>query len=191
MSKTIRITQHDLKDAFKILSCFTSKEETRYYLCGVFAEFKGDDLLLVATDGHTLCQIKPLFQIIDEGANWSGIIPNSAIKNLITICKGAKDETDGGVLISIEDNKMNFRFPDQSYACGLIDGTYPDYTKVIPAGEQTLGHNFQAKFLKNAINAFNKEPLNIAFDNNAENSAHLITSDRITNTKVVLMPMRV
>ena len=108
-----------------------SNEETRYYLNGIFfhkAEKNSINFLrAVATDGHRLAQYDiPL----PEGAkDMTGIIiPKKTIFELRKVL----DDADGDVAISLNENKIKFTFSDLKVISKVIDGTFPDYTKVIP-----------------------------------------------------------
>ncbi len=108
-----------------------SNEETRYYLNGIFfhkAEKNSINFLrAVATDGHRLAQYDiPL----PEGAEeMTGIIiPKKTILELRKVL----DDADGDVAISLNENKIKFAFSDLKVISKVIDGTFPDYTKVIP-----------------------------------------------------------
>ena len=126
-----------------------SNEETRYYLNGIFLH-KADRssiqfLRAVATDGHRLAQYDiPLPQGAEEITGV--IIPKKTIFELRKVL----DDANGDVSISLNENKIKFTFNDLKIISKVIDGTFPDYTKVIP---QNNDKNFKTNNieLKNAI----------------------------------------
>ena len=126
-----------------------SNEETRYYLNGIFFH-KADRnsiqfLRAVATDGHRLAQYDiPLPQGAEEITGI--IIPKKTIFELRKVL----DDANGDVSISLNENKIKFTFNDLKIISKVIDGTFPDYTKVIP---QNNNKNFKTNNneLKNAI----------------------------------------
>ena len=126
-----------------------SNEETRYYLNGIFLH-KADRnsiqfLRAVATDGHRLAQYDiPLPQGAEEITGI--IIPKKTIFELRKVL----DDANGDVSISLNENKIKFTFNDLKIISKVIDGTFPDYTKVIP---QNNNKNFKTtnNELKNAI----------------------------------------
>jgi DNA polymerase-3 subunit beta len=126
-----------------------SNEETRYYLNGIFLH-KADRnsiqfLRAVATDGHRLAQYDiPLPQGAEEITGI--IIPKKTIFELRKVL----DDANGDVSISLNENKIKFTFNDLKIISKVIDGTFPDYTKVIP---QNNNKNFKTNNneLKNAI----------------------------------------
>ena len=107
-----------------------SIEETRYYLNGIFLhvpEANKDKLRAVATDGHRLAQAEiPL----PKGAENipSIILPRKAVGEI----RKLTDVTDGSIEIIISDTKAKFIFPNTILTTKLIDGTFPDYQRVIP-----------------------------------------------------------
>ncbi len=110
-----------------------SHEETRYYLNGVYlhvAEGEGGKVLrAVATDGHRLARIDaPL----PEGAeNMPGVIvPRKTVAELGKLL--ADDDTE--IAVSVSETKVRFATPDITLTSKVIDGTFPDYTRVIPTG---------------------------------------------------------
>ena len=107
-----------------------SLEETRYYLNGIFLHVADSDnqkLRAVATDGHRLAQAEiPL----PEGAsNMPGIIlPRKAVGEIRKLTDG----TDGKIKVIISNTKAQFVFPNSILTTKLIDGSFPDYQRVIP-----------------------------------------------------------
>ena len=126
-----------------------SNEETRYYLNGIFLHKAERDsiqfLRAVATDGHRLAQYDiPLPQGAEDITGI--IIPKKTIYELRKVL----DDANGDVSVSLNENKIKFSFNDLKVVSKVIDGTFPDYTKVIP---QKNDKNFKTNNsdLKNAI----------------------------------------
>ena len=118
-----------------------SNEETRYYLNGVFLHQTQKDsidiLRAVATDGHRLAQYDiPLPQGAKE---MNGIIiPKKMIQELRRVL----DDASGDINIELNENKIKFSFNNIQIISKVIDGTFPDYTKVIPqSNDKTLTMN--------------------------------------------------
>tara|TARA_Y100000816_G_scaffold275505_1_gene243797 strand:+ start:430 stop:1557 length:1128 start_codon:yes stop_codon:yes gene_type:complete len=126
-----------------------SNEETRYYLNGIFLH-KADRnsiqfLRAVATDGHRLAQYDiPLPQGAEEITGI--IIPKKTIFELRKVLEDA----NGDVNISLNENKIKFAFNDLKIISKVIDGTFPDYTKVIPQNNNKKFKTNNTE-LKNAI----------------------------------------
>lgn len=110
-----------------------STEETRYYLNGVYlhvAKSEGGDSVLraVATDGHRLARIE--MALPAGAAGMAGvIIPRKAVTEL----KKLTEENSGDIQIGVSENKIKFATGNVVLLSKLIDGTFPDYEKVIPS----------------------------------------------------------
>jgi DNA polymerase-3 subunit beta len=108
-----------------------SSDETRYYLNGAFMhciEIEGRRMLrMVTTDGHRLARIET--PAPDGTADMPAVIvPRKAGAEIGKLCKGASEIT-----IALSQNKMRVDIGDVRLSTKLIDGTYPDYSRVIPA----------------------------------------------------------
>lgn len=106
-----------------------STEETRYYLNGVYLHVEGSNLIAVATDGHRLA--KYMVQAPSGAVGMPGIIvPKKTISETQKIVSG----NDGEVSISVSDTKIRIKSKNTILTSKLIDGTFPDYQRVIPQG---------------------------------------------------------
>lgn len=108
-----------------------SVEETRYNLNGIyFHEKQGEKggLTAVATDGHRLACATVMLPSGAEGIP-GVIIPRKTIGELSKLAA----EMEGNVAISMSANQIRFKIGDVELSSRLIDGTYPEYEKVIPA----------------------------------------------------------
>ncbi|GHF12861.1 DNA polymerase III subunit beta [Kordiimonas sediminis] len=110
-----------------------STEETRYYLNGIYLHVAdtedGPRLRAVATDGHRLAQVE---QEVPEGA--SGIPGIIIPRKTVAEVRKLIDEFEGAVEIALSDTKIRFSFNGAVITSKLIDGTFPDYSRVIPKG---------------------------------------------------------
>ncbi len=110
-----------------------SSEETRYYLMGIFLHLADDQLKAAATDGHRLARVvlpKP------DGADGMPdvIIPRKCVAELRKLL----EEVEGTVAISMSATKVRFGLGSAVLTSKLIDGTFPDYNRVIPTGNDKL-----------------------------------------------------
>ena len=110
-----------------------STEETRYYLNGVYMHVaegaEGPTLRCVATDGHRLARIDaPL----PDGAEAMPdvIVPRKTVGELRKLL----EDDDTQVAVSVSATKVRFATPDITLTSKVIDGTFPDYARVIPNG---------------------------------------------------------
>jgi len=110
-----------------------SSEETRYYLMGIFLHVIDDQMRAAATDGHRLARVtiaKP------DGADGMPdvIIPRKAVQELYRLL----EELEGTVEISLSPTKVRFGLGSAVLTSKLIDGTFPDYNRVIPTANDKL-----------------------------------------------------
>lgn len=114
-----------------------STEETRYYLNGIYLHAhneKGKTVLrAVATDGHRLARYE---QPASKGAaEIPGIIvPRKTVNEVRKLLDGV----DGEVEVSISDTKIRFQIGSVVLTSKLIDGTFPEYQRVIPSGNDKM-----------------------------------------------------
>ncbi len=122
-----------------------SVEETRYNLNGIYLHQKDNALVAVATDGHRLACTR---QNLPEGAEKMPgvIIPRKTINELTKLLS----ENPADVGISLSANQIRFQMGDIELSSRLIDGTYPEYEKVIPTGN-THQMIAETKALSNVI----------------------------------------
>lgn len=113
-----------------------STEETRYYLNGIFLHVSDEAqpvLKAAATDGHRLARVTVPRPDGAEGMP-DIIVPRKCIGELRKLL----DEVDGSVLIDLSASKIRFGLGSAILTSKLIDGTFPDYSRVIPTGNDKL-----------------------------------------------------
>ena len=114
-----------------------STEETRYYLNGIYlhvAEAGGKATLrAVSTDGHRLARVE--LPVPDGAQRMPGVIvPRKAVIELRRLLDDASEPVE----IALSDNKIRFGFDSVVLTTKLIDGTFPDYARVIPTGNDKI-----------------------------------------------------
>jgi DNA polymerase-3 subunit beta len=131
LSHRFEIAAGELKRLIDKTRFAISTEETRYYLNGIYlhtATQAGQPTLrAVATDGHRLAQAElPL----PRGADgMPGIIlPRKTVHELHRLVEGS----DAGVSVGVSASKARFEIGSVTLTTKLIDGTFPDYGRVIP-----------------------------------------------------------
>lgn len=110
-----------------------STEETRYYLNGVYMHVADGDggktLRCVATDGHRLARIDA--PMPERAGDMPGVIvPRKTVGELRKLL----DDDDLKVAVSVSETKIRFATPNITLTSKVIDGTFPDYSRVIPQG---------------------------------------------------------
>ena len=123
----------DLRRLFDKSKFAISTEETRYYLNGVYMHVaqgeSGQVLRCVATDGHRLARVD---MPLPSGAeSMPGVIvPRKTVGELRKLL----DDDEMSIAVSVSETKVRFATPDITLTSKVIDGTFPDYTRVIPMG---------------------------------------------------------
>ncbi|PWC56728.1 DNA polymerase III subunit beta [Azospirillum sp. TSO22-1] len=118
-----------------------STEETRYYLNGIYvhaartAADTGDIPVLraVATDGHRLARVEMPLPAGADGIP-GVIVPRKTVMEIRKLIDEAADRIE----ISLSENKIRFAFDQIIVTSKLIDGTFPDYERVIPVGNDKV-----------------------------------------------------
>jgi DNA polymerase-3 subunit beta len=138
MTHKFTLPAKDLKRLIDKTQFAISTEETRYYLNGIYlhvaASGSAQRLRAVATDGHRLAQVE-----LDAPAGAHGmpgiIVPRKTVGEVQRLIEDLEAE----VTIELSQSKIRFTIGDVVLTSKLIDGTFPDYGRVIPAGnDKTL-----------------------------------------------------
>lgn len=149
-------------DLFRAAYVCVSTEETRYYLNGVYVEPHADEgVILVATDGHRLVCIH------DATGTASGAAIIRVDKNVLKKCRKGRRENRREIQVNLEAERADvlaFEYapdwrdhhgspetgrPVAVQAGCVIDGTFPDYRRVIPSTSGTERHadTFNGRYL--------------------------------------------
>lgn len=148
-----------------------STEETRYYLNGVYLHAANNQgaavLRAVATDGHRLARMEVA---LPEGAeNIPGvIIPRKTVSELYKLVEEGGEKVE----IALSETKIRFSMGNAVLVSKLIDGTFPDYERVIPTGND--------KIMEVDGKAFSQ----------AVDRVSVITSEKSRGIKLVLAPSK-
>jgi DNA polymerase-3 subunit beta len=113
----------------KMLLCThfaASSDETRYILNGVLLSFRGDKLVVVATDGRRMAMFEQEMDFAkDAEGDW--VVPSKTVRELIG---NLRDE--GNIKIMVTDNQIAFDFDNILVVSKLIEGTFPNFMQVVP-----------------------------------------------------------
>jgi DNA polymerase-3 subunit beta len=133
MTHSFTVGAADLKRLIDKTQFAISTEETRYYLNGIYLHAAGTakapTLRAVATDGHRLAQVE---LALPKGAvGMPGIIvPRKTVGEVQRLI----EDNEAEVAIELSQGKIRFTIGDVVLTSKLIDGTFPDYARVIPSG---------------------------------------------------------
>ena len=125
----------DLKKLIDNTQFAISTEETRYYLNGIFihtTDVGGATMLrAVATDGHRLARVE--IPAPKGAAGMPGVIvPRKAVSEVQKLI----EDGEADVTVELSPAKARFNFGETVLTTKLIDGTFPDYARVIPTGNE-------------------------------------------------------
>lgn len=124
----------DLAALFAPVSFAISTEETRYYLNGIYLAGTADTLTAVATDGHRLSKHTADLPVGEPACEFAGVIIPRKTVGLVP---------KGEVTVRLSDAKIQFETMDSAnnvtlITSKLIEGTFPDYQRVIPTGNDRV-----------------------------------------------------
>jgi DNA polymerase-3 subunit beta len=131
MSHKFTLAPADLKRLIEKTQFAISTEETRYYLNGIYLHIAGSGkasmLRAVATDGHRLAQVELALPAGAEGMPGI-IVPRKTVGEVQRLI----EDNDGEVSVELSSSKIRFSIGAITLTSKLIDGTFPDYGRVIP-----------------------------------------------------------
>ncbi len=132
-----RLAADDLKRLIDKTRFAISTEETRFYLNGIYLHAAKDGktptMRAAATDGHRLARYE--LDLPDGAADMPGVI---VPRKTVTELRRLLDDAEGAIDISLSDTKVQFSTDGVELTSKLIDGTFPDYQRVIPAGNDKV-----------------------------------------------------
>ena len=145
MTHSFKLAAADLKRLIDKTQFAISTEETRYYLNGIYLHTAGTakagTLRAVATDGHRLAQVE--LPLPEGAAGMPGIIvPRKTVGEVQRLIETG----EGEVAIELSAGKIRFSIGDVVLTSKLIDGTFPDYGRVIPQGNDKVLRVDKAEF---------------------------------------------
>jgi len=124
----VTLPQKTLKHLFNMVHFAMAQQDIRYYLNGLLIVVDGKNIIAVATDGHRLafCQVET-----DQNfQRQEVIIPRKTILELQRLL----DDSDAPVDVAIANNQIKLKFADIELISKLVEGKFPDYTRVVPKG---------------------------------------------------------
>ncbi|MFN3659463.1 MAG: DNA polymerase III subunit beta [Pseudolabrys sp.] len=137
MTHSFKLAAGDLKRLIDKTQFAISTEETRYYLNGIYLHAAGSakaaTLRAVATDGHRLAQVE--LPLPEGAAGMPGIIiPRKTVGEVQRLIENG----EGEVAVELSAGKIRFTIGNVVLTSKLIDGTFPDYGRVIPVNNDKL-----------------------------------------------------
>jgi DNA polymerase III subunit beta len=124
--QSLTLPQRELRQLLDKTQFSMAQQDVRYYLNGLLLETEGETLRAVATDGHRLAVAETALQRQAEREQL--IVPRKGVLELNRLL-----EDDGDVELTLGTNHIRVRLDGIRLTSKLIDGRFPDYTRVIPA----------------------------------------------------------
>lgn len=124
---TVSIAQKELKRMLQLVQYAMAQQDIRYYLNGLLLLVDGNKLTLVATDGHRLACITATLD--EKQPRGEAILPRKAVLELVKLLA----DTDDVAELQIQQNQVRSRFSSVDLLSKVVDGKFPDFTRVIPA----------------------------------------------------------
>lgn len=128
-----------LRAGFEATMLAISTEETRYYLNGVYlhvaTEYGAPILRMVATDGHKLSRHN-LPSVEGMAQDWGVIVPRAVVEFLYGLVKAKHAPAE--VRVIVNTSKVRFQLGNVDVIAKMVDGTFPDYQRVIPASHDKV-----------------------------------------------------
>jgi len=124
------ISQKELRELLLLVQYSMAQQDIRYYLNGLLLVLEEGQIKVVATDGHRLSYAAGALQ--QQQGKREVILPRKAVLELAKQLQ----ETDDPVEVGLYSNQVKFRFSGIEVVTKIIDGKFPDYTRVIPTNYQ-------------------------------------------------------
>ena len=124
----LKLPQKEFKALLKQVDFAMAQQDIRYYLNGLLIEIKDKNINIVGTDGHRLSFTSTSLNTPEQQAQV--IVPRKTIVELVKLL----NDTEDPVEIVFSKNQVGFKFSDINLITKVIDGKFPDYSRVIPEG---------------------------------------------------------
>ena len=124
--QSFSVAQASLKKVIESVSFAMAQQDVRYYLNGMLFEVESQKLRTVATDGHRLATC--VTQINGPLASTQIILPRKGVLELSKLLT----DPEASVTLSLSGNHLQAQTEEYSFTSKLVDGKFPDYSRVIP-----------------------------------------------------------
>ncbi|MGE5089854.1 MAG: DNA polymerase III subunit beta [Candidatus Levyibacteriota bacterium] len=130
--QSLSLPQRDFRSLLKLAEFAMAQQDIRYYLNGMLLVIDAGSLQAVATDGHRLSWAS--LAVPGEYKRQEVILPRKTVLELAKLL----EDTEDPVTIDILANQVRFRFGNVELVSKVVDGKFPDYNRVIPAGHAKM-----------------------------------------------------
>jgi DNA polymerase III subunit beta len=130
--QTLTLPQKDLRGLFRLAEFAMAQQDIRYYLNGMLLVIDEGRLQAVATDDHRLSWAS--LMVPGNFSRQEVILPRKTVLELGKLL----EDSDAPITLDILGNQVRFRFANVELSSKVVDGKFPDYNRVIPAGHTKL-----------------------------------------------------
>lgn len=123
---SLTLPQRTLRHLFNMVHFAMAQQDIRYYLNGMLLVFEPGRVRAVATDGHRLAHCSTEADGIKE--RHEVIVPRKTVLEMQRLL----EDSDEPVSIDVAPGQIRFRFGDVELVSKLVEGKFPDFTRVIP-----------------------------------------------------------
>ena len=159
---SLTLPQKTLRHLFNMVHFAMAQQDIRYYLNGLLFVFEPGYVRAVATDGHRLAHVGTAAEGVAE--RHEVIVPRKTVLEMQRLL----NETDEPVSIDVAAGQIRFRFGEVELISKLVEGKFPDFTRVIPT-------NYTRHFL------INREALQGSLQR-----AAILTTDKLKGVRLQL-----
>lgn len=125
-----KLEQKRLKTLLQSVQYAMANQDIRYYLNGLLLSISGEQLVAVATDGHRLAYSNLL--LAEKQPATEVILPRKAVNEIVRLL----GDDGAEVSVTVRPGQVSLGFDKVDFTTKVIDGRFPDFTKVIPSGYQ-------------------------------------------------------
>ncbi|EYC49872.1 DNA polymerase III subunit beta [Hylemonella gracilis str. Niagara R] len=126
------VPQKTLKELLAQVSFSMAVHDIRYYLNGILFVAEGQQLSLVATDGHRLAFASAMLDV--EVPKQEVILPRKTVLELQRLLS----DNEGAIEMQFAGNQAKFSFGGMEFVTKLVEGKFPDYNRVIPKNHKNI-----------------------------------------------------
>ena len=143
----LKVTQKQFKRLLAVVLYAMAQQDIRYYLNGLLLVVKGNEMRMVATDGHRLAYASEILETQQQPIEV--ILPR---KTVLELSRQLADN-DESLEVVLTPSQALFRFGAIEFISKLIDGKFPDYERVIPQGHTNLIKLSRSALLQSLLRA--------------------------------------
>lgn len=130
----ISVSPSTLKEGLDSVSFAASSSETQPEISGVLGKFEGNKMTVTATDRYRLAEMSITVDLESGSADRAVIMPQRSVLELSRLLATTTDS----VQLNISSTQLAVSVNDTYLVTRLIDGTYPEYTQIIPTEHGTI-----------------------------------------------------